>query len=134
MIVDDVMPRNAVSGTQLFNHIAGEWSEPSGAGVLIDLDPAEPSTPLLECASSSPEAAAAVRTGAAAAQPEWGRSTIIARAQIFLTAAGIFRERVEPTAALISIEEGKPIAEARAEVIRTAETLEALAAVAYAPQ
>jgi aldehyde dehydrogenase (NAD+) len=134
VLAEAVIPRSAVRAGQLRNHVNGAWVDPSGEGTLLDLDPSDPSKPLVDCAASSPQDAAAALAAAAGAQAQWARTTVIARAQILLAAAAAIRARADAIGALITTEEGKPLPEARAEAVRTAETLEALAALGYAPQ
>jgi succinate-semialdehyde dehydrogenase/glutarate-semialdehyde dehydrogenase len=54
----------------------------------------------------------------------WGRTSPARRAEIILKAAALMRERIEDIAYSITLEHGKPIAEARAEVIRGCEFFE----------
>ncbi|WP_439628760.1 NAD-dependent succinate-semialdehyde dehydrogenase [Shinella sp.] len=54
----------------------------------------------------------------------WSRTAPRQRAQIMLKAAALMRERIEEIAAAITMEQGKPLAEARLEVIRGCEFFE----------
>ena len=54
----------------------------------------------------------------------WSRTSPAARAKIMLKAAALMRERVEEIAYSITLEHGKPIAQARLEVIRGCEFFE----------
>jgi succinate-semialdehyde dehydrogenase/glutarate-semialdehyde dehydrogenase len=54
----------------------------------------------------------------------WGRTSPARRAEVILKAAALMRERIEDIAYSITLEHGKPIAEARAEVIRGCEFFE----------
>ncbi|MBX4892964.1 NAD-dependent succinate-semialdehyde dehydrogenase [Rhizobium bangladeshense] len=54
----------------------------------------------------------------------WRRTPPRVRAQIMLKAAGLMRERIEEIAAAITMEQGKPLAQSRLEVIRGCEFFE----------
>ena len=54
----------------------------------------------------------------------WGRTAPRQRAEIILRAAGLLRERADNIARAITLEHGKPMAQARLEVIRGAEFFE----------
>lgn len=62
-----------------------------------------------------------------AAQPGWGRTTAGKHADVLLGAARLVRERVERVARVLTMEEGKPLAESRAEVLYSASLLERFA-------
>ncbi|MCW3062919.1 MAG: hypothetical protein JWN32_91 [Solirubrobacterales bacterium] len=128
-----LMPARALASGVLRNAIGGEWVTPSGGDLLIDRDPADPRTPLVESPSSSTEDAAAALAAAERARPAWAGRSLIARAAVLLRAATLLRARAPDVAHLLTMEEGKPLIEALGEVERTAETFEALAALAYTP-
>jgi succinate-semialdehyde dehydrogenase / glutarate-semialdehyde dehydrogenase len=54
----------------------------------------------------------------------WRRTSPAKRAEIILTAARLLRERVEECAVTMTLEQGKPLAQSRLEVIRAAEIIE----------
>lgn len=54
----------------------------------------------------------------------WSRTSPAKRAQVMLKAAAIMRERIEEIACSITLEHGKPIAQARLEVVRGCEFFE----------
>src|SRR5690606_9949766 len=54
----------------------------------------------------------------------WKRTAPARRCAIILKAAGLVRERIEEIATVMSLEQGKPMAEARAETLRAAELIE----------
>jgi aldehyde dehydrogenase (NAD+) len=70
---------------------------------------------------------------AASAQRDWAATPPMARAAILRDAAALLRDRSETVAAAMTAEEGKPLVEARAEVARTGELLEATASLVYQP-
>lgn len=61
---------------------------------------------------------------AARAFPAWRDLGPMARSDLMRRAAGLLRERVENVAATMTAEQGKPLAEARAEVLAAAGTIE----------
>jgi succinate-semialdehyde dehydrogenase/glutarate-semialdehyde dehydrogenase len=65
--------------------------------------------------------------GAARAFPLWRATTPEHRANLLHRAAALLRERVEPIAVAMTLEEGKPIRESRGEVLFTAGILDFLA-------
>jgi acyl-CoA reductase-like NAD-dependent aldehyde dehydrogenase len=116
----------------LLNHIAGEWVPGASGARTENLDPAT-GRPLAEVTVSTPEEASAALAAAAAAQPGWAATSIYERAAIFRRAAALIRERAMSLATSMTLEEGKPVAEALGEVIRTAETLEVYSGLLYGP-
>ena len=56
--------------------------------------------------------------------PVWRAKTPDERAALMRKAAGLIRERVEHIATLLTLEQGKPIAEARGEVLSASSLLE----------
>lgn len=61
---------------------------------------------------------------AAAAFEGWRRMKPAARARIMLQAASIMRGRIDEIATAVTLEQGKPLAETKAEVLRSCETIE----------
>lgn len=61
---------------------------------------------------------------AEAAFGPWSRTAPIERARILKRAAALIRERVDAIARIMTLEQGKPLAEARGEVLYGAETIE----------
>lgn len=117
----------------LLNHIGGEWGPGTGGERSEDLDPAT-EQPLVQVTVSRADDARAALAAAAAAQPGWAATSVYERAAIFRRAASLIRERADLLAATMTYEEGKPLAEALGEAIRTAETLEVYAGLVYGPQ
>lgn len=102
---------------QLF--IAGAWRSGEGRDVAPVYNPATGATIAelpVATAADLDEALAA----ADAAWPLWRAKTPNERAALMHKAAGIIRERIDPIATLLTIEQGKPIAEARGEVASAA--------------
>ena len=95
--------------------IAGEWvSDPSGATFEV-VDPAGGAV-LANVADLGPAAAVAAAEAASAALPEWRAATAAARATAIRRWSTAMRENGERLAFLVAVEQGKPLAEARAEV------------------
>jgi alpha-ketoglutaric semialdehyde dehydrogenase len=114
----------------LLNFIGGQWT-PSAEGMSShDVDPANEQHLVEVAVSSEPDAAAAL-AAAAGAGPRWAATSVFERSEVFRRAAALIRDRAEALAVTMTLEEGKPLAEARGEIIRTAETLEVYAGLVY---
>ncbi|MFM7149417.1 MAG: NAD-dependent succinate-semialdehyde dehydrogenase, partial [Gemmataceae bacterium] len=61
---------------------------------------------------------------ASKAMPAWMKLTAYDRARVLKKTADLMRERVEAIAKTLTMEQGKPLAEARAEVLHSADTFE----------
>ncbi|MEC9368455.1 MAG: NAD-dependent succinate-semialdehyde dehydrogenase [Pseudomonadota bacterium] len=100
--------------------IGGEWIERDGEPVL---NPADEST-----LGAVPHATEADVDAALAAAEEgfrvWRNTPPDRRASIILQAARLMRERIEDFAVTMTLEQGKPIAQSRLEVLRAAEIIE----------
>lgn len=119
-----------VADGAVVNLIGGRWQAGSADALSEDHDPATGERLAHVTVSSAADAEAAL-AAAAAAQPAWGATSVYERATVLRRAAALVRERSEALAATLTLEEGKPLAEARAEVIRTAETLEVYSGLLY---
>jgi succinate-semialdehyde dehydrogenase/glutarate-semialdehyde dehydrogenase len=104
-------------------HIAGEWRGSSGTRTRDVLDPTDASVlgtvPVAETSDLDAAVAAAVR-----AFPLWRDTSLDERTRILMKAADNLRERAAHIGRLMTIEEGKPLAEATAECIRVAKAIE----------
>ncbi|MGW0035534.1 NAD-dependent succinate-semialdehyde dehydrogenase [Gordonia sp. NPDC003376] len=107
--------------TQLF--IGGEWRD-AGAGTAGQR--VNPATD--EIVAPIPRASAADLDGALAAADSafavWGRTPAVDRVAVLHRAAALLRERSAAIAAVITLEQGKPLAESTLEVVLAAETFE----------
>jgi succinate-semialdehyde dehydrogenase/glutarate-semialdehyde dehydrogenase len=103
--------------------IDGVWRGASGSRSLDILNPATEeiigSLPVAEAADIDEAIVAAER-----AFPLWRDTPIDKRTEILARTVELIRERADVIGALMTIEEGKPFAEARGEVIRVAKALE----------
>ncbi len=96
-------------------YIAGKWVDGHGAGQIAVEDPATGKT-LVEIANADHTDALAALTAADDAAASWAKVSPRERAEILRRTFDLVRERAEDFATLISLEMGKPIAEARGEV------------------
>lgn len=94
--------------------IGGKWVKGSGAPIRVE-DPATRKT-LLEISNASAEDGLAALTAADESQASWAKVPPRERAELLRRTFELVRERAEEFAMLISLEMGKPIAEARGEV------------------
>jgi succinate-semialdehyde dehydrogenase / glutarate-semialdehyde dehydrogenase len=95
-------------------YIGGKWVNGSGDLIKVE-DPATGRT-LLEIANASAEDGLAALTSADETQASWAKVPPRERAELLRRTFELIRERSEEFATLISLEMGKPIAEARGEV------------------
>jgi succinate-semialdehyde dehydrogenase/glutarate-semialdehyde dehydrogenase len=100
--------------------INGEWLSRPGEPVI---NPADESV-----IGTLPHATEADLAAAAAAAEEgfrvWRRTSPAKRAEIIIKAARLIRERVEEMAVTMTLEQGKPIAESRMEILRACDIIE----------
>lgn len=107
--------------TQLF--IANQWREASDGRSLAVANPATGA----EIARVSRAGIADLEQAVAAAQEgfeAWRNTPAAARAQMMRRAAALLRERVDRIAAIITLEQGKPLAEAKGETVMAAEMID----------
>ncbi|MBT2549332.1 NAD-dependent succinate-semialdehyde dehydrogenase [Arthrobacter sp. ISL-65] len=102
--------------------INGEWRAASGGGTFDVEDPATGKV-LATLASATSEDALAALDAADAVQAAWARTAPRERAEILRRAFELVTERAEDFALLMTLEMGKPLAEARGEVAYAAEFL-----------
>ena len=102
--------------------INGQWRDASGGGTFAVEDPATGKT-LLEIADATSADAVAALDAADAVQASWARTAPRERAEILRRAFELVTERTEDFALLMTLEMGKPLAEARGEVTYGAEFL-----------
>jgi succinate-semialdehyde dehydrogenase/glutarate-semialdehyde dehydrogenase len=95
--------------------IGGHWVPAEGGRTLDVFDPASGQV-LCAVADASPADGWRALEAAVAAQPGFARTTPRARSKMLTRALELLQERSEQIAAIMSLEAGKPLAEARAEI------------------
>ncbi|MET0812009.1 MAG: NAD-dependent succinate-semialdehyde dehydrogenase [Microbacterium sp.] len=95
--------------------IGGQWRAASGDRTLRVFDPATGRV-VKTIADASPEDGKAALDAAVAAAADWAATPARTRAEILRRAFDLLQERKEDFALLMTIEMGKPLAEARGEV------------------
>jgi len=103
--------------------INGEWRGAESGKTLDVINPATEETVASVAFGGRSEAHAAVEA-AAAAMPAWAKLTAWDRSKILKRTADLMRERIEKIARVLTLEQGKPLAESRGEVNQTADTFE----------
>ncbi|MGN6413477.1 NAD-dependent succinate-semialdehyde dehydrogenase [Flexivirga sp.] len=98
---------------QLF--IGGTWRDAEG-GATLEVDNPATGGALARVADASVADGAAALTAASEAQAEWARSAPRDRSEILRAAYELIVERTDAFAELMTLEMGKPLAEARGEV------------------
>ena len=101
-------------------YINGEWREASGGARLTVFDPADESA-LTDIADGNAADAMAALDAAAAVQDQWAATAPRERGEILRRAFEAITAKADDFAHLISLEMGKPIAEAKGEVVYGAE-------------
>ena len=112
--------RDAVEAVPQGLLIDGKWRPAATSKTLIVEDPST-GTGLAEVADAGPEDAAAALDAACASQEDWARTPPRERGEILRRAFETLTDRAEEFAMLVTLEMGKPLAEALAEVAYTAE-------------
>jgi succinate-semialdehyde dehydrogenase/glutarate-semialdehyde dehydrogenase len=107
--------------TQMY--IDGAWCDARGATTLEVINPADESV-LAEVAYGGKEDAERAIAAAARAFPEWSAASVYDRAKILKKTAELMRDRVEKIARALTQEQGKPLPEAKMEVLHAADTFE----------
>ena len=102
--------------------IGGQWREAHGGATFDVHDPATGAV-IATVADATQEDGADAMDAAAAAQQSWGATPSRERAELLRRAFELTIERTEELAALMTLEMGKPLAEARGEVTYGAEFL-----------
>ncbi|WP_144672892.1 NAD-dependent succinate-semialdehyde dehydrogenase [Arthrobacter sp. U41] len=100
--------------------IAGNWQDASSGGTVEVINPSDASA-ITGIADADVEDGLAAVDAAAAALPEWAATPPRRRAEILSRCFDLMTERSEQIAHLISLENGKALADARGEVAYAAE-------------
>ena len=106
------------------NFLGGQWLDSNSGKTYPITSPASKSTVLGDFQISTPEDAQRAVVAAQEALPGWADTPAPARAQVLYRALDIMSKRSEDIARTITIEEGKPLADARGEVKRAMNIIE----------
>ncbi len=109
-----------IQGVRKSLYINGEWVDAEGGKTLEVSNPADGSV-LCSVADGSPADGKRALDAAAAAQREWARTEPRVRSEMLRKAFELLIERADDFAMLMTLEMGKPLAEARGEVVYAAE-------------
>ncbi len=101
-------------------YIGGEWKTASGAPVINPADESVLGTVPHASRDDLDSALSAAEQGFKL----WSRTGPAKRAEIILKAAQIMRGRIEEMAVAMTLEQGKPIAQSRMEILRGCEIIE----------
>jgi succinate-semialdehyde dehydrogenase/glutarate-semialdehyde dehydrogenase len=110
-----------VKHRQLF--IAGEWVSSSSGKTIPVENPATEET-IAEVSSGTRDDCRRAVGAAASALPAWMKLTTYDRAKVLKKTADLMRERADSLARTMTMEQGKPLLEARGEVMHSADTFE----------
>ncbi len=105
------------------NFIGGVWTDGDAKETFAVVNPATEETIATVPNATASDVLAAI-DAANAVQSKWADSVAADRAKILRAAAQMMRERVEHLARVMTLEEGKPLAEARGEVAYAASFLD----------
>ncbi|RZS43784.1 succinate semialdehyde dehydrogenase [Herbihabitans rhizosphaerae] len=100
--------------------VAGAWTDASDGRTMPVENPATGEV-LCEVADATPEDGARALDASVAAQRDWAATAPRARSEILRRAYDLIIERVDELATIMTLEMGKPLAEARGEVTYAAE-------------
>jgi alpha-ketoglutaric semialdehyde dehydrogenase len=112
-------------------HIGGRW-EREGE-LLLDLSPSDPDRVVARFAAGTPDCVRRACAAARDAQPAWAATSPLERGAVLWRAAALLEARAERLAAELTVEEGKPIREARGELARAVGVLRWFAGEAAQP-
>src|SRR5947199_3970778 len=110
-----------VKNRQLY--IDGAWCDASTGKKLGVINPATEET-IAEVSFGNRADAAKAAAAASAALPAWMKLTAYDRAKVLKKTADLMRERADSLARTMTMEQGKPVPEAKAEVMHSADTFE----------
>jgi succinate-semialdehyde dehydrogenase/glutarate-semialdehyde dehydrogenase len=99
--------------TQLF--IAGRWRDATGGGTFDIANPATGEI-LAKVADGGYADMTSAIDGAAAAQPAWAALPALRRGEIIRAAAQVMAEQIGHLATIMTMEQGKPLAQSRGEI------------------
>jgi succinate-semialdehyde dehydrogenase / glutarate-semialdehyde dehydrogenase len=118
--IDEAKESRVVQAVQKQLFIDGKWRDAADGRTFDVLDPATGRT-LCAVADASPADGRAALDTAVAAQPEFAATSPRERADILTRSFELLHERIDNLALLMTLEMGKPVAEARGEIAYAAE-------------
>ena len=104
-------------------YIDGKWCEADSGRTLGVINPATEEV-ITEIAYGGRAETRRAIEAAARAMPAWMKLTAWDRAKVLKKTAELMRERADAIARTLTMEQGKPLAEAKAEVLHSADTFE----------
>src|SRR5437763_7070964 len=104
-------------------YVDGQWCDADSGRTLPVINPATEGT-IAEVADGGRAEPRRALEAAARAMPDWRRRTPWERAKVLKKTADLLRERADAVARTMTTEQGKPLAEAKGEVMHTADTFE----------
>jgi succinate-semialdehyde dehydrogenase/glutarate-semialdehyde dehydrogenase len=104
-------------------YIDGKWTDGEGGRTLGVINPATEEV-IVDVAYGTRADARRALESAHRAMPGWMKLTAWDRAKILKKTAELMRERADAIARTLTMEQGKPLAEARAEILHSADTFE----------
>ncbi len=107
--------------TQMY--IDGAWCDADSRKMLAVVNPADESV-IAEVAFGGRAEASRAADAAARALPGWRATAVYDRAKVLKRTAELLRERADTIAGTLTREQGKPLPEAKAEVMHAADTFE----------
>jgi succinate-semialdehyde dehydrogenase/glutarate-semialdehyde dehydrogenase len=107
--------------TRMF--LDGRWADADGGETLDVVNPADESVIARVAYGGRAEAERAI-DAAARAMPDWRGRSVHERAKVLKSTADLIRARADRIARILTTEQGKPLPEAKAEVLHTADTFE----------
>ncbi len=117
------MTTATVTGTLRKMFIDGEWVAATGGGTLGVINPATEEV-ICDVAYGTRADAKRAIEAAARAMPAWMKANSWERAKVLKKTADLMRERLDAIARTLTMEQGKPLPEAKAEINHSADTFE----------
>lgn len=106
------------------NYVGGEWVDAVEGDTMVDHNPSDARAPIGELPASTQKDVDNALAAAVDAFSAWSKTPAPARGAFLFRAADLLRERLDSIAELLSLEEGKPLPDAKGEVGNAANLLE----------
>src|SRR5438034_5790260 len=117
------MPTATASATAKKMFIDGQWCAAQDGRTLGVINPATEEI-IVEMAFGSRADTKRALAAAAKALPGWMKQTANERAKVLKKTADLMRDRADSIARTLTLEQGKPLAESKAEILHSADTFE----------